>query len=207
MAIPHPRPWLLILLLAVLLGACSEDIPRLAYLPSDATILAFGDSLTYGSGVSAGESYPAVLESLIGRSVINEGKPGEVSADGLTRLPGLLDEYQPRLLILCHGGNDMLRRKGSAQAKENLHAMVLEAHKRGVEVILLGVPEPALFLLESAPIYEELAEEMGLAYEGETLPRIESDRELKSDQIHPNAAGYRQMAEAIAKLLKKAGAI
>ena len=139
--------------------------------------------------------------------MVNEGRPGELSAEGLARLPAVLDEVQPQLLILCHGGNDMLRRKSPQQTQANLRAMVLEAHKRGIAVVLIGVPEPALFLLESAPYYEQLAEEMALPYEGEALPRIESDRTLKSDQIHPNAQGYRQLAEAIAALLTRAGAI
>lgn len=203
----RPLHRLLLLLGAALLGACSEPPPPLRYLTQDATVLAFGDSLTYGSGAAAQNSYPAVLETLIGRRVVNAGVPGELSAAGLQRLPELLDEFEPQLLLLCHGGNDMLRRQGAAQAKQYLRDMVLLARERGIEVVLIGVPEPALFLLESAPFYGELAKELAIPIEDEALPRIESDRTLKSDQIHPNAAGYRQLAQALAELLKQAGAI
>src|ERR1700682_4354310 len=90
------------------------------------------------------ESYPAQLEKLIGRRVVRAGVPGEVTAQALQRLPGALDEYSPRLLILCIGGNDFLRRLGNGQAEHNVRAMVQLAKGRGVGVVLIGTPEPGL---------------------------------------------------------------
>ncbi|WP_455219735.1 arylesterase, partial [Kaarinaea lacus] len=173
----------------------------------DAVVVAFGDSLTYGTGAKDDEAYPAQLSDLIQREVINEGRPGELSADGLRRLPAVLDEHQPELLILCHGGNDMLRKKNTQSIVNNLKAMIAEAKRRGVQVILIGVPEPALFLLESAPFYSQIAASENIPFEENILPEIESDNALKSDTIHPNAAGYRKFAEAIARLLSLAGAV
>ena len=193
--------------LLLLLGACSERIEPLPPLAHNAVILAFGDSLTYGSGASAQQSYPAVLQALSGREVINAGIPGEVSSEGLARLPALLDEYQPQLLLLCHGGNDMLRRQDVAQMAHNLQAMVALAHQRGIPVVLLGVPKPAIFGLKSADEYYRVARATGIPIEDTVVPRVLSDNSLKSDQIHPNAAGYRQMAEAVHALLQQAGAL
>jgi lysophospholipase L1-like esterase len=193
-------------LFTLLLTACGDPEPQLKSIPSDGVILAFGDSLTEGVGAGKGESYPDHLRQLSGRKVINAGVRGELSAQGLQRLPALLDEIQPNLLILCHGGNDILRRKPKEQARANLRAMVLEAQTRGVDVVLIGVPEFSLLSLESAPYYEELAQEMGLVYEGGIVPALESDRSVKVDRVHFSGEGYRRMAEAIHNLLKERGA-
>jgi lysophospholipase L1-like esterase len=197
---------LLLLCLSALI-ACSEKVPPLNRLSSDAVIVAFGDSLTYGTGARDHEAYPAQLSQLIQREVINEGIPGELSHDGLKRLPAVLEEHQPELLILCHGGNDLLRRKNPQSIASNLSAMIREAKQRGIQVVLVGVPEPALFLLEAAPFYANIASVENIPVEGKILPEIESDNSLKSDTIHPNAAGYRRFAEALAQLLKRAGAV
>ena len=194
-------------LLFVLFAGCGEKTPALNKLSRNALVVAFGDSLTYGTGAKDHQTYPAYLEDLTGLQVINEGKPGELSAEGRLRLPRVLDEHEPDLLILCHGGNDMLRKRSIQKLTENLTAMIGEARNRGIQVVLIGVPEPALFLLESAPVYETVASNAQIPIEKNTLPEILSDNDLKSDTIHPNAAGYRKLAEAISSLLKKAGAI
>ncbi len=194
-------------LLFLWLTACSDSVPPLPALPADATILAFGDSLTYGSGAAHDQSYPSVLEELSGRTVINAGVPGEQSAAGLQRLPEMLDEFQPHLLVLCHGGNDMLRQKSMSAMQVNLERMIAASHERGIPVLLLGVPRPALFGLESAEPYSEVAAKFSVPLEGEIIPEVLSESKLKSDQIHPNAAGYRMMAEAVYQILRKAGAL
>jgi len=116
----------LALVFAAALAACS-DAPKLAPLAPDAVVLAFGDSITYGTGASERDSYPAQLEKLIGRTVVRAGVPGEVSAQALARLPGALEEHQPRLLVLCIGGNDFLRNLGKAQVAANVQTMVAMA--------------------------------------------------------------------------------
>ena len=195
-----------ILIILVFLTACSSSVPQLPPLAPDSVILAFGDSLTYGNGVGEDDTYPAVLEQLTGYTVVNAGVPGEETPQGLKRLPQLLEEYEPALLVLCHGGNDMIRKRNLTTTAANLRAMIEMAQQRGIGVILLGVPNFGLFL-NSAEFYEQIAEEYQLSFNDEVIPDIESDNGLKSDTIHPNKAGYRMMAEAVVKLLKESGAI
>ena len=200
-----PRFGALVAAFLLLLSACGQQA-KLPPLAPDAVVLAFGDSLTYGTGANDEQSYPAQLARITGRRVVREGVPGEVSATGLARLPAVLDEHQPRLLILCHGGNDFLRRLPKAQAAENLRAMIRLAKDRGIEVLLIGTPEIG-FTLTPPEFYAEIANQFGIPYEGDVITKILRNGELKSDQIHPNAQGYRLMAERVADLLKKAGAI
>jgi len=169
-------------------------------------VLAFGDSLTFGTGASEEESYPAQLSRLIGRRVARAGVPGEVSADGLKRLPGALDEHEPRLLVLCHGGNDFLRRLSKQQVAANVRAMIQLAKSRGIEVVLIGTPEPG-FAVTPPGFYAEIAREFRIPYEEDVIGKILRDASLKSDPIHPNARGYRKIAEELAVLLKRSGAL
>ncbi len=201
-----PR-WLAALAVLLVFAACDSGPPKLAKLPADGVVLAFGDSLTHGNGARAEASYPAVLQQLIGRRVVRAGVPGEVTARGLARLPGVLRDSAPDLLVLIHGGNDLLQRRPREDTRANLRAMVRLARERGVSVVLIGVPNLGLVLGRSAGFYEELAEELDLPYDGEALPAILKQPSLKSDTIHPNAKGYRKLAEAVADLLRKSGAI
>jgi len=188
-------------LTALALSGCDRG-PKIARLEPDAVILAFGDSLTYGTGAPRDQSYPAQLATRLHLQVVNAGIPGEVSAKGLARLAETLAKHRPALVILCHGGNDFLRRRNSAQTKENLRQMVSLIKGSGMDVILVGVPQLGL-LLSPAPLYAEVAEEFGVPIEEETLSEVLSERDLKSDQIHPNAQGYAVLAEAFAHLIEK----
>lgn len=188
-----------------LLAACDRpsQLPR---LNGNDTILAFGDSLTYGTGANLDTAYPAVLEKLSGHSVINAGVPGETTAEGLQRLSATLEEHRPKLVLLCLGGNDMLRQQNRAAMESNLRQMILEIRAAGMQVVLIGVPEPKLFS-GTPDLYEKLADEFDLPFEGEVFNEVLKNPRLKSDPIHANAAGYRVVAERLAELLKDAGAL
>src|SRR3954471_4178992 len=200
-----PTARLFLALLVVFAAGCGEKA-KLARLADDAVVLAFGDSLTFGTGAAENESYPAQLEKLIGRRVARAGVPGEVTAQALARLPSALDEHAPRLLLLCIGGNDFLRRAGNAQAEANVRAMVKLATSRGVQVLLIGTPEPGITVTPPA-FYAGIAKQFALPYEESVIGEVLRDASLKSDPIHPNARGYGVIAVRIADRLRKSGAI
>ena len=190
----------------LIISGCGEKTSSLSSLSNDSVILAFGDSLTYGYNVSKTESYPVVLETLTGLKVINAGISGEISKQGLKRLPNVLDEYHPQLMILCHGGNDLLRKMDMKDMESNIRSMIELSLDRDIPVILLGVPKPGLFL-SSFDIYEKIATSMGIIFIEDLIPDILGDKLLKSDSIHPNKEGYYFMAEEIYKILMDNGAI
>jgi lysophospholipase L1-like esterase len=196
---------LFIFSLLIALISC-DDTAKLQPLDSNATILAFGDSLTYGTGSSRNDAYPAVLQRLTGRHIINAGKPGEITSKGLSRLPQLIEQHQPQLIILCHGGNDILRKLNLDDTSNNIQQMIDIARQSNSQVILVGVPEFGLFL-DTSPIYEKLAVENNVPIETNALGDILGDNSLKSDHIHPNSRGYQILAEKIELLLQQTGAI
>ena len=201
------RTGALALLLAVAACDFGGQTARLPPLPDSALVLAFGDSLTAGLGTTPDNSYPEVLSRLIGRHVVRSGVSGEVTASGLRRLPSVLGQYQPDLVILLHGGNDILRGVPENDIEANLRAMIAQAQAIGAGIVLVGVPRRSLFTSDGAPFYETIADEFGLPYLETTVAEILKDDGLKSDAVHPNAAGYRKLAEDIAALLRRAGAI
>ncbi|NJB66589.1 lysophospholipase L1-like esterase [Desulfobaculum xiamenense] len=207
------RPLFLLVLASLIALPLGCDAPaRLSPLAADAVILAFGDSITHGTG-SAGfgtvdpkASYPAQLQTLIGRTVIESGIPGETSDTGLARLRETLPTLHPTLVILCHGGNDMLRNTPEAQIERNLRAMIQLIREADADVLLVAVPHPG-FALRPAPLYDNVAKDLHVVLERDILATILADTTLKSDPLHPNARGYALLADAIARRLVEAGAV
>ncbi len=191
---------------AISLVSCGSTTPQLKPLSSSDVIVAFGDSLTYGTGASTEASYPAILEKIIGIKVMNEGVPGEETADGLKRIGSVIDKYHPRLVIVFLGGNDQLRKRPFEEIKANLKKIIQLIRNNGIDVLLIAAPRPSLNL--SVPgLYAELGEEMNIPVDDTTLANLLSQQEMKSDYIHLNAAGYKALAESIAETIKKTGAL
>ena len=186
-----------------LLVAGCDSGPGIARINHDSVILAFGDSLTRGTGAAQEQSYPAVLGRMLGTTIINLGIPGEVTSAGLKRLPVVLDEYHPTLVLLCHGGNDFLHRYNQDETIRNLKSMVSLIKQRGADVILVGVPKLG-FGLDVPEFYAMIAEENQIPFEGEILLDLLGDNDMKSDPIHPNATGYQLMAEAVYDVIEVA---
>jgi len=195
----------LLLTLLISINACS-DSPPLTKLNDGDIILALGDSLTFGTGSSPDKSYPSILQALSKRTVINAGIPGETSDKTLLRINQLLQQHQPALVILCIGGNDILRRKNLVQTRNNIQQMIDIVQQQGSELVLIAVPEFGLY--PSAPeFYQTLADMNKLPLDNDTIPALLRDSQYKSDTIHPNQAGYQLLAEQIFSLLQENGAL
>jgi lysophospholipase L1-like esterase len=188
---------LLIAAIALLVWSRGGD-ERLITIEPNATILAFGDSITAGHGAKKGEDYPTRLAELLGVRVINAGISGETSSEGLARFEETLAHTLPDVAIICEGGNDILRRQDIAATKQNLASIIELARAANAQVLLLGVPTMEGFMISTADIYDELASEYDIPYEPDIITQIIKTPSLKSDQIHPNAKGYNEIAKAVA---------
>lgn len=179
----------------------NEEFDGAIMLPIDTKVLAFGDSITNGYGLDKDKSYPSQLATLLQAEVINAGVNGEVTSQGLKRLPALLEKHKPQILIICHGGNDIIRRKSLITAKENIASMIKLAQEKNIHVVLVGVPKLEVLSLSTAQIYYELADELSVPLEHTALEEILSDNYLKIDQIHPNEEGYKILSNKLAILI------
>lgn len=201
---------ILALLATALLSACSQE-PQLTALPPGTTVLAFGDSVTFGTGAAPGEDWPTALALGTGWEVINAGVPGDTAEAGKSRIQALLDQHQPALVIIEMGGNDFLRRRPRQAVKEDLRHLLRTVRQSGAQAVLVAVPEVSLLNLVigkgDAPLYQELAKEEAVPVIDQVFSEILSQPELRADQIHPNAEGYRRMASGIYDHLKQAGAL
>lgn len=190
------------LLVVNVLGCSTKEETQ--KLPTDATILAFGDSLTRGKGVSESFSYPSVLAQISGLEVVNAGVSGELSAAGLRRLPQVLESSNPDLVLLLHGGNDILRNQSKVNLQSNLLSMISLIENSGAELLMLCLPEKSLFSSCSS-VYTDLAEDHGVVLEKGIIAKLIKQPSMKSDTVHFNKAGYRALAEKVHEELKKEG--
>ncbi len=204
------RHFILLVAAVALLAACSkikEDA-----LPAGSRVLALGDSLTAGVGVASEEAWPALLASRTGWVVANGGVSGDTSSAGLQRLPALLEQHDPVLVLVTLGGNDMLRRMPQQQTIANLQQILSLIKAHGAKPVLLATPQPsiagAVFQHLSAPdFYREIAKEQQVVLIEGAMADVLSDPQLKVDQLHPNAAGHARLADDIFEELKEAGLV
>jgi acyl-CoA thioesterase-1 len=182
---------------AVTLGVIFWPKPHVRNLDSRGTaIIAFGDSLTQGYGASAGEAYPALLTSKLGVEVINAGVSGDTTETALARIDNDVVARNPRIVVVGLGGNDFLRRAPIATTEANLRAIVKTIQGAGAMVVLLGFEFPSIGP-SYAKMYERVADEEECLLIDDLMDGILTDPKLRSDEIHPNAAGYAIMAERI----------
>ena len=200
------RDWLV--LSCALLAGCGRR--RFRKLVAGDAILAVGDSLTAGFGAPKGADYPAQLEQILGHKVINGGVSGDTSAQALARLPDLLVQ-KPKLVVVSIGGNDFLQRQPESGTRENIRKMVADIRATGVPAVLVAIPHfttgALLGMVSEHPLYAELADELDVPLLKGAWADILGDKDLKSDAVHANAAGYWLFAEQLAGFLRKLGLV
>jgi lysophospholipase L1-like esterase len=163
--------------------------------------IAFGDSLTEGYGASAGADYPAQLSKRLGIPIQNLGVAGETSADGLKRIDAV-ETLNPRVVLLCFGGNDVLQGVPRNRMFANVGAMIDRLQARGSFVVLIGIRGPSLIGDANAKGFEQLAGQKKVKHVPNILDGILSQPSLMSDYVHPNDAGYARIAERTEKELR-----
>ena len=200
------RDWLV--LSCALLAGCGRR--RFRKLVAGDAILAVSDSLTAGFGAPKGADYPAQLAQILGHKVISGGVSGDTSAQALARLPDLLVQ-KPKLVVVSIGGNDFLQRQPESGTRENIRKMVADIRATGVPAVLVAIPHfttgALLGMVSEHPLYAELADELDVPLLKGAWADILGDKDLKSDAVHANAAGYRLFAEQLAGFLRKLGLV
>jgi acyl-CoA thioesterase I len=174
-------------------------------------ILAFGDSLTAGSGLPAGSGYPEILQKELDRRgysyrVINAGVGGDTTGGGLARIRRALD-LKPEIVILELGGNDGLRGIPTDVMQSNLEEMIVTFKKSGAKVVLGGMTLPRNFGPDYISQFEKVYPALASKHDVTLIPFFlegaagHADLMLE-DGIHPNQAGYRSVATTVLKYLE-----
>lgn len=217
---PSPFHWLhrygagtvrrFVLVLAVLILATACNKIKEEAVPRGSVVLALGDSLTEGAGVSREEAWPYLLASRTGWIVINGGISGDTSEAALRRLPTLLDPPTPALVLVTVGGNDMLRHLPQQETVSNLGKIIELIKLRGAKPVLLATPNPSLMgavfqHLSAADFYQQVADAQQVPLIKNAVADVLSDPQLKGDPLHPNAAGHVRLAANIFDELQSLG--
>lgn len=188
--------------------ACSKGLSGKKQGATQKRVVALGDSLTQGFGAASHEAYPAILANITGWNVVNAGVSGDTSADVLKRLPEILSSSSD-LILLGIGGNDFLKRNPDDETRKNIEKIIEEIQDKDIDIVLIAEPHftvSALFgKMNDHPMYQEIASDKKIPLFSNAWSSILSDKSLKSDQIHANAAGYHLFAEKLADFLRKEG--
>ena len=195
------------LLLLCGLSACSK--PETS-LPANSTVLILGDSLTQGVGASSAQTnYPALLKQQTQWNIINGGVSGNTSEQALARLPELLQQHQPKLVIISIGGNDFLQRLPNSDTQANIAQSIALSQQSGAQVLLVAVPELTLAAAVGHPndhaMYAQLAQSHQVHLLEDAWSDVLADETLRSDAVHASDAGYQTFTKLLTKRLEQIG--
>jgi len=193
--------WLRVALLAAMLVMGGTAIGK------PAVILVVGDSLSAEYGLPRNTGWVKLLGDRLSKeaaqySVVNASISGETTSGGRTRLPQLLQQQRPSIVVLQLGANDGLRGLSLASMRENLAAMIRASHSAGARVLLVGMRIPPNYGRDYAErfaaIYEQLARDEKVALVPFLLDGFADDLDyFQADRIHPSERAQARMLEAV----------
>ena len=208
------KPWgALLLALAVL-----HPWPAHAAAPgaTNGPILVVGDSLSAEYGIKRGTGWVALLEKQLAGErkavrVVNASISGDTTSGGRSRLPALLAQHKPSLVVLELGGNDALRGLPLDMTEKNLTVMTQAAKKAGARVLLLGMQVPPNYGSTYSATFYGLFEKIAKAEKAALVPFFlkgiadvdGAASNFQADRIHPNAQSQARMLANVWPELKK----
>ncbi len=194
-----PSVKILLILTILAVWGCGSPVANLG--SKGKTIVCFGDSLTAGLGADPGQDYPSVLRSHVDLPVINAGIDGNTTRDALQRLDKDVLAHDPKIVIITLGGNDFLDGFAKEETLKNMAEIIDRIQAQGAMVVWATV-KTGLLGDGYAKDFAKLAREKRIVLIPDILNGIMFNPQYKYDQIHPNSAGYRIMAERIEAGLK-----
>jgi acyl-CoA thioesterase I len=175
------------------------------------TILVMGDSLSAGYGIQLDESWVTLLQQELRKDarakVVNASVSGETSSGGLMRLPALLTNHQPDIVIIELGGNDGLRGQPISTLQNNIQAMINDSKSAGANVVLVGMQIPTnygkRYTNQFREIYPRLAEKNNVSLVPFLLEGVATDGKLlQKDGIHPTAEAQPSILRNVLPILQ-----
>jgi acyl-CoA thioesterase-1 len=180
------------------------------------TILVVGDSLSAEYGLNRGEGWVALLQRRLERQkvparVVNASISGDTTSGGRSRLPALLAQHKPDVVVIELGGNDALRGLPLEMTRQSLAAMTAQAQGAGARVLLVGVQLPPNYGADYTNRFAALFGEVARAHKAAVVPSImagfgdaaDSQRWFQADRIHPVAQAHPRMLDNVWPALKK----
>ncbi len=177
---------------------------------STPSILIYGDSLSAAYGLATNQGWPHLLQNRLGKNgnwkVVNRSLSGETTHGGLERLPRVLGQVRPRLVVLALGANDGLRGLSLTHTEQNLRDMIRLSRQAGADVLLVGIAVPPNYGADYAGRFQAIFARLAQAEKTRLVPFMlegfgDDLRFFQADRIHPNAAAQPRMLEIIWQVL------
>lgn len=169
------------------------------------TLLVVGDSLSAAYGMDTQQGWVSLLQQRLDRErrpvrVVNASISGDITANGLARLPRLLDQHRPAIVVIELGGNDGLRGLDPGHMQSNIVAMIQKARRAGAQVLLVGIELPPnygqAYIEKFRRLYRDIAREQQVPLVPFLLAGVATRAEyMQADGIHPNARAQPKILE------------
>ncbi|MDD5108503.1 MAG: GDSL-type esterase/lipase family protein [Candidatus Omnitrophica bacterium] len=192
---------IIVIILGIILTGCLKHEIKNSGTKGQ-NIICFGDSITCGYGAAVGQDYPAGLAKLLKLPVINAGIDGDTTFLALDRLDSDVLSKNPRLVIVEFCGNDFIKKIPKEDTLKNLSKIIDRIQEKGAMVALVDISS-GMFFQEYRQAFKKLAIEKGAIFIPVVLSKIITNPAMKSDFLHPNARGYKIVANRVYKVISR----